>query len=202
MVDLVQGRIDYYVDKNYLTWQNIHKYYLREGTLFLYIKILSMYDRVPFPAVTTFNIRKAELKELPPIFITDEGYKHFIKCLTNISDDLFKKVAPLHANYFMPYNFEYKGGGTRDNMLGLTGNAVKRTKREVTFFVLVDNSPPLDYLKSEYAFETNYEARTFINKLLRYVPPSKMEYYSVRQHNRGGVVRDKLPLIVTKAVYK
>jgi len=69
--------------------------------------------------------------------------------------------------------------------------------------VLVDNSAPYEYLQSEYIYDSIYEARQFINKLVTYVAPSRLELWRVRTDGRTGQIRrDPEPVLITKAPYK
>lgn len=160
-----------------------------------------MYDLLSFPIANAANIRNAKLDSLRPVYMTELGYKEFCKRLANISRNLFEMVAPSHANHFTPLTFTVKDTRTKSNMLGKEGKKRSQNKKTHTYVVLVDNSSPFDYLKSEYQFSSNYDARMFINKLLRFLPSTRMEYYSIRLH-KGSHVREQLPLVTTKAVYK
>lgn len=200
--DLLQSRLDYFTSLNYLSYHSDTKQHpLLTVTLLLVLKVYSMHHGLSFPRVTTHNIKNAEI---PAVYTTELGDQIFIKYLEAMSTELFEMVAPVFKGMFTPSSFVYENPRTMQNLKGEVGTTTRtKPKPKITVHLLVDNSKPFEYLQSEYIYDTMYEARTFINKLVAYVPPSRMELYRVRVDKRTGRTRrDEEPILISKKPYK
>lgn len=200
--ELLQQRIDYFVDIGYITYNHNGKEHpLMKSSFMLVLKIFSMVHGLSFPRVNANNIRQVEV---PDMYVTDLGFNIFVKNIQNLSEELFSMVAPIFKGQFTPATFVLSEPKTLQNIKGLVGKSTRKTlKKENNFHVLVNNDEPFEYLKGEYIFKTIYEARTFINKLLAYVPEERLELYRVRKDEISGRVRrDKEPLTNTRGLYK
>lgn len=174
-----------------------------EVTLMSALKLFSMYHGLSFPKVHSITLRKAQKLELPDVYATEKGEQIFIQYLESLSTDLFELVLPVFKGDFTPSNFVALNPRTMQNLRGEVGKTRRTTiKRPITLHVLIDNSEPYDYLKGEYIYDSIYEARTFINQLVRYLPPSRIELWRVRVDKQGNTRRDKLPVLVSKTPYK
>lgn len=200
--DLLQSRLDYFHSLGYITYHSETKEHpLLPTTLLLVLKIYSMTQALSFPRVTGATIRKAEV---PVVYTTDLGDAIFTKYLMNMSNDLFEMIAPIFKGQFTAGTFVLSNPRTYQNLKGLVGATTrKKPKLPVKIHLLIDNTEPFEYLKPEYIYDSIYEARLFINKLLQYVPPSRMELWRVRTDARNGQIRrDPEPVIITKSPYK
>lgn len=201
--DLLQARLDYFFDKGYITYAaKGKKFSLYPATLLLILKVYSMSHGLSFPRVNAKAIKEAEV---PIVYATDLGVQVFIKHLGAISIDLFELIAPIHKNgKVRPHSFAITNTKTYLNLIGdvgekriFTGTSIKK------IHLLVDNTHPFDYLKAEYIYDSMYEARLFINKLVTYLPPSRLELWRVRTDSRNGQIRkDPEPVLISKAPYK
>lgn len=171
--DLLQSRLDYFHDLGYITYHSETKDHpLLPTTLLLVLKVYSMSQSLSFPRVTSVTIRKAEI---PIVYTTDLGDAIFTKYLTNMSNELFEMIAPVFKGQFTAGTFAIANPRTYQNLKGLVGATTRKTpKIPVKIHLLIDNDAPFEYLKAEYIYDSIYEARLFINKLLQYVPPSRM----------------------------
>lgn len=202
MTDIVYGRVDTYVDKGYLTYDPIYEYSLKPSTLFLILKVLSMREHISFPSASSANISKFSTKDMPHIFLTQEGYDVFVTQLADISENLFLVIAPIYATHFTPLEFPFKDTQTRRNCLGQEGRTSFVKKKETKYYVTVDNSGDFNYLKEEYEFQTIYTARKFILDITRFVPTTRLRLFCKRLHARGYTVTEEMPLITKRKIYR
>ena len=201
-LDLLQSRLDYFYSLEYLKYHSDTKEFpLTTTNLLLCLKIFSMSHNLSFPRVNAKTIKGAEN---PIVYLTDLGEKVFVKYMQSISVELFEMICPVYKTQINPSTFVLADTKLYQNILGLTGNVVKKKRKiPLTMHLLVDNSEPFEYLQPEYIFDSIYEARLFINKLVRYVPPSRLELWRVRVDGRNGQIRrDQEPVIISKAPYK
>lgn len=200
--DLLQNRLDYFHSLGYIHYHDETKEYpMTQATLLLVLKIFSMAHGLSFPRLTASGMRKVDT---PVVYATDIGVKVFIKYFESISTELFEMIAPIFKTQFTPATFVLSKPSLYTNLLGQTGKSKRKTKKApLKIHVLVDNTEPFEYLQSEYIYDSIYEARLFINKLVQYVPPSRLELWRVRQDLRTGQTRrDQEPVLITKAPYK
>lgn len=199
--EVLQNRIDYFHDLGYISYTSeTKKHPLLKTTLLLVIKIWAMYHNLSFPRITGATGRGIDVPEL---YTTELGDKIFTKYLESMSTELFEMVAPIYKNTFTPQNFVHSNPRTIQNLRGEVGITTrKKPKMPITIHLLVDNDEPFEYLKSEYIWDNIYEARTFVNKLVAYIPPSKLELWRVRTDVKTGAVRkDALNVLTTKSPY-
>lgn len=200
--ELLQSRLDYFCSLGYLVYHSDEKAHpLLPVTLLLVLKIYSMMHTLSFPRVTATNIKKIDI---PVVYTTPLGDAMFIKYLLSISPELFEMVAPVFKGQFTPKTFIESNPRTYQNLKGVVGESTRTTpKLPLKIHLLVDNTAPFEYLKAEYIYDSIYEARLFINKLVQYVPTSRLELWRVRTNLKTGVVkRDPEPVLITKAPYK
>jgi hypothetical protein len=201
-LEVLQSRLDYFHSLGYITYHSEEKEFpLLPVSLLLAIKVYSMSHNLHFPRVNAKTIRGAEI---PIVYLTELGEGIFIKYLEAMSVELFEMIAPVYKGQINPATFALKDSKLLRNIKGLDGKK-KKAKRKVplSIHLLVDNSAPFEYLKPEYIWDGIYEARLFINKLVRYVPPSRLELWRVRVDGRSGQVRrDPEPVLITKRPYK
>lgn len=200
-LDLIQSRLDYFHNLGYLTYHSDKEHHLFNTTLLLVLKVFSMMHGLSFPTVNARNIKEVEA---PVVYVTDMGEKIFLKHISVMSKDLFDMVAPVFKGTLEPSTFELSNPRTLQNLRGLVGSSTRKTvKPPLKVHLLVDNSPPFDYLQPEYIFDTMYEARMFTNKLIAYLPTARLELWRVRTDMKTGVIRrDLAPLIISKRPYK
>jgi len=200
--DLLQARLDYCHALGYIVYHHETKEFcLTPSAALLSLKILSMIHGLPFPRVNATNMRGVET---PVLYLTDVGEKLLIKHITSMSPELFEMIAPVFKGQVNPVTFSLSDSKLYRNLLGTAGKSTRKTpKPPLKVHLLVDNSAPFEYLSPEYIYDSIYEARLFINKLVMYVPPSRMELYRVRTDvNTGRERRDVEPVLITKAPYK
>jgi len=200
--DLLQSRLDYFHSLGYLTYHSETKQYpLMPASLLLVLKLYSMIHALSFPRVQATTIRKVEV---PVVYTTVLGDQIFQKYLQSMSTELFEMIAPVFKGQFTPGTYILSNPKTYQNIQGLVGNTTRKTpKIPLKIHLLVDNTEPFEYLKNEYIYDSIYEARLFINKLVQYVPPSRLELWRVRTDARSGQIRrDPEPVLITKAPYK
>ena len=135
------------------------------------------------------------------MYLTDLGLATFLKFVSVISQELFELVFPIYKGNLTPSNYELSNPRTLQNMRGEVGASARtKPKPPLTIHILVENSKPFDYLKPEYIFDTMYEARLFLNKLIAYVPTARLELWRVRTSVKTGkVTREQAPLIISRA---
>lgn len=199
--ELLQSRIDFFHDMGFISYKSESKKHpLLKTTLLLVLKIWSMYHNLSFPRITGHVGKKVDIPEL---YTTELGDKIFVKYLESMSKELFEMVAPIYKNTFTPTNFVHSNPRTIQNLRGEVGITTRKTpKYPITIHLLVDNDEPFEYLKGEYIWDNIYEARTFINKLVAYVPPSRLELWRVRTDVRtGGIRKDALDVLTTRSPY-
>lgn len=200
--DLLQSRLDYFHSLGYLSYHHETKEFpLLPVTLLLLLKVYSMSHGLSFPRLTGASMRKVDI---PIVYATELGEKIFIKYFEVMSPELFEMIAPVFKTQFTPALFTLSKPPVYLNLIGVAGKEKRKTKKTpLKIHVLVDNTAPFDYLKSEYIYDSIYEARLFINKLVQYVPPSRLELWRVREDRRTGQIRrDPEPVLITKAPYK
>lgn len=199
--EVFQNRIDYFQDLGYLSYTTESKEHpLLKTTLLLVLKVWSMYHQLSFPRVTGHLGKKIDI---PDIYTTELGDKIFIKFLESMSTELFEMIAPIYKNTLTPSTFISTNPRTLQNLRGEVGITTrKKPKLPITIHLLVDNDEPFEYLKGEYVWDNIFEARTFINRLVAYVPPSRLELWRVRTDTKTGAVRkDQLDVLTTRSPY-
>ena len=200
--DLLQSRLDYFYNLGYISYHSENKQFtLMPSTLLLVLKVFSMLHNLSFPRVNATTIRKVEI---PAVYVTDKGEAIFIKFFETLSPELFEMIAPVFKGQFTPSTFILSEPKTFKNLKGLVGSKTRKTpKVPLKIHVLVDNFEPYEYLEPEYIYDSIYEARLFVNKLVTYLPPSRLELWRVRTDTRTGQIRrDPEPVLITKAPYK
>lgn len=201
--EILQARLDYFYEMGYLTYHSESKEFsLLPATLLLVLKVYAMSHGLSFPRVHAKNIRGIDV---PVVYTTELGERIFLKYLGTMSPELFEMIAPVYKSVgITPMNFELSNSQTYLNLLGEAGKKTKKKRKiPLRIHLLVDNSEPFEYLKTEYIFDTIYEARLFINKLVTYVPPTRLELWRVREDSRTGRIRkDPEPVLISKAPYK
>jgi hypothetical protein len=201
-LDLLQSRLDYFHSLGYLTYHSDTKQHpLLPATLLLVLKVYSMAHGLSFPRVNAKSIRGVDT---PVLYTTQIGDQIFLKYISTMSPELFEMIAPVFKGTLNPTTFVLSNPKTLQNLYGLVGKTTRKTpKVPLKIHLLVDNSPPFEYLNAEYVYESMYEARMFINKLVQYVPPSRLELWRVRTDSRTGHTRrDPEPVLITKKPYK
>lgn len=201
-LDILQQRLDYFQSLDYITYHdNTKEYPLTTANLLVCLKIFSMSHKLSFPRVNAKSIRGAEA---PIVYLTKLGENIFIKHMENMSVELFEMIAPIYTKQINPKTFAIGETSLYKNIKGVEGKQRKKKRKiPLTIHLLVDNSPPFDYLKTEYIYDTIYEARQFVNRLVAYVPPSRLELWRVRVDARNGHTRrDSVPLLTTRGPYK
>lgn len=201
-LDLLQARLDYFFALEYISYHTETKAFpLTTANLLVALKVFSMKHGLSFPRVNAKSIRGSEA---PVVYLTELGEKHFTKYLQVMSVELFEMIAPIYTGQVNPSTFAFGDTPLYKNIMGTSGKVTRsKPKPPLQIHLLVDNSEPYDYLKSEYIFDSIYEARLFINKLVVYVPPTRLELWRVRVDAKTGQTRkDPEPVLITKAPYK
>lgn len=201
-LDLLQQRLDYFYSLGYIAYHHDTKEFpLLPTPLLLVIKVFSMSHNLSFPRVNAKTIRGVDI---PVVYLTELGESIFVKHLQVMSTELFEMIAPVYTGQINPATFLLSDSNLLKNIRGTVGKTQRKTKKPpLSIHLLVDNTAPFEYLKSEYIYDSIYEARLFINKLVTYIPPSRMELWRVRTDGRTGQVRrDPEPVLITKAPYK
>lgn len=160
-----------------------------------------MIQSLAFPRVNAKTLRGIDA---PVVYLTELGEQVVVKYIQAMSQELFDLIVPVYKGQVNVRTFVLEDSKFYRNLKGSDG-IITRTKRKVPLKIhlLVDNTAPFEYLQPEYIYDSIYEARLFINKLVRYVPPSRLELWRVRTDARNGQVRrDPEPVLITKAPYK
>jgi hypothetical protein len=200
--DLLQSRLDYFYSLGYISYHDDTKEYpLLPVTLLFILKVYSMTQGLSFPRVNANSIRKIDI---PVVYVTDLGEKIFIKFFESMSTELFEMIAPVFKTQFTPATFVLSAPPVYLNLKGIVGKSKRKTRKApLKIHLLVDNTTPFEYLQNEYIYDSIYEARLFINKIVQYLPPSRLELWRVREDQKTGQIRrDPEPVLITKAPYK
>ena len=188
-LDLLQARIEYFHDLDYIAFHSETKRHpLMKSSLMVVLKVFSMVHGLSFPRANAKNI--SDIDEIPDVYVTETGEKIFINHIKTMSVELFEMIAPIFKGHVSPETFILSEPRMYKNIKGEVGTTTRKNpKHPSTYHVLVDNDPPLEYLQGEYIYNSIYEARIFINKLVRYIPPSKLELWRRTTHPETGQER-------------
>lgn len=198
-LDLIQTRIDHFIHKGYLTASaNGKEYPLVPTTILVVLKVFSFVEHLHFPAVNQMEVKlfkEANYKE--HLFVTPEGFRVFKLYTSNISQILFDALLPIFKNREKPATFVERNNYTIRNIKGEAGlNKTNKKDVNIQVHLLVDNNPPFEYLKTEYIFDTMYDARVFTNKLLTYIPPARLELWRLRWGKNGNQIKEPVELFI------
>lgn len=200
--ELINSRLAHFKTLGYFEYTSeTPKHPLQVAALVSACKVLSMLKGLSFP---TANAKAISGTEIPEVYLTELGYKTFVKGVSIMSPELFEMVLPIFKGQFTPSNFEISNPRILQNMRGEVGASARKTpKPPLKIHILADNTYPYEYLQSEYIFDSMYEARTFLNKLLAYVPTERLELWRVRTSVKTGkVTKDREPLIISRRPHK
>lgn len=201
LYELCLQRISSFRHKELLTTEAGEKLHsLLPTSLLVVLKIFSASSGLSFPRVTPHLVKDLG-KEIPDVYLTEKGLDFFDKQVSNMSPELFTLLLPILKNMHTPASFLISDHRIRKNILGQISNSQRtKPKPPIKIVLFIDNNPPYDYLEKEYIYDNVYEARMFINNLIRFMPPSRLELWRVRTTG-ARVIKEQLDLITTKKPY-